>query len=431
MARAGRPLLALLWALLALPWAGAQVDRSEQLRLEAEIAEGQRLLEARLAEIDAITGELGGTEAALRARIGERDRLSGQLAELAAQRVELQAGLATLRDEVAATEARVADLDVELEQVKERVRGLLVNLHRQRASGYGTSLARADSFHDLAVKQRFVGLLAAQDVALVGELDALIAELGEARAMLTDQIASLEARERDLAANAVELEGARGRLEAVIDELRSTEAGQRAQQRSLLEAQEALAAQLNQLDRTLAQEVARLEAEERDLRRRAQEFVDDRAGRDALVAEADATRARIDNLVDPIPSPAQGYVAPLDDGVVVSRFGEGNNSYVSLQAAAAGAAVRVVRAGVVFTVAPIGANDGYLVAVRHDDTTMTVYTNLRPPVVATGDAVDRGAVLGYLGGGTLIPADVLRFYVRRTDGAGNTQFVDPGPILGL
>jgi murein DD-endopeptidase MepM/ murein hydrolase activator NlpD len=69
--------------------------------------------------------------------------------------------------------------------------------------------------------------------------------------------------------------------------------------------------------------------------------------------------------------------------------------------------------------------------VRHDATTTTVYTNLRPPVVATGDAVDPGSVLGYLGGGTLIPPDVLRFYVRRTDAGGNAVFVDPGPVLGL
>jgi murein DD-endopeptidase MepM/ murein hydrolase activator NlpD len=181
----------------------------------------------------------------------------------------------------------------------------------------------------------------------------------------------------------------------------------------------------------LAQEIARLEAEERRLRQQAQSFVDDRARQASLQAQADATRARIDNLTAPVPSPAQGYVAPLDDSVVIGRFGEGNNSFVSLRAAVEGAAVRSVRAGVVISVAPIGANDGFLVAVRHDATTTTVYTNLRPPVVVTGDAVERGAVLGYLGGGTLIPPDVLRFYVRRTDGAGNAVFVDPGPVLGI
>jgi hypothetical protein len=52
-------------------------------------------------------------------------------------------------------------------------------------------------------------------------------------------------------------------------------------------------------------------------------------------------------------------------------------------------------------------------------------------VVATGDAVDAGTVLGYLGGGALIPPDVLHFYLRRTSGDGNGVFVDPAPVLGL
>jgi murein DD-endopeptidase MepM/ murein hydrolase activator NlpD len=172
-------------------------------------------------------------------------------------------------------------------------------------------------------------------------------------------------------------------------------------------------------------------AEERRLRQQAETFVNDRSRQATLTAEADATRARIDNLTAPSPAPAAGYVSPLDQSVLVTRFGEGNNSFVSLRASTAGAAVRAVQAGVVISVAPIGANDGYLVAVRHNPTTTTVYTNLRPPVVATGDAVNAGTVLGYLGGGTLIPPDVLRFYVRRSDAGGNAVFVDPGPVLGL
>jgi hypothetical protein len=44
--------------------------------------------------------------------------------------------------------------------------------------------------------------------------------------------------------------------------------------------------------------------------------------------------------------------------------------------------------------------------------------------------VDRGQVIGFLGGGTLPPPDVLRLYVRR-DVGGREAFVDPLPVLGL
>jgi hypothetical protein len=82
-------------------------------------------------------------------------------------------------------------------------------------------------------------------------------------------------------------------------------------------------------------------------------------------------------------------VSPLDDAVVTSRFGEGNNSFVSLRADSEGAAVRAVRAGVVISVASGGVNVGHMVAVRHDATLTTVYTNLQPPVVAVGDGQRR------------------------------------------
>lgn len=427
-------LLALLLASLAaalLTLASAQVDRSEQARLEAEISAGRSQLEARRAEIAAITAELGATESVLRGRINERDALSRQLRDLEVQRNDLQRGIATLERDIARTEARVAELDADLESLKERVQGLLVNLHRQRTAGFSTPLAGAETFHDLAVQSFFVNLIAAQDVALVQELDVLLRELEAERARLQRQVSELEASVAALARNAAEVNDARIRLDAIIVELRATEAGQRAQQRSLLEAQEALEAQLGSLDRALAQEIARLQAEERRLREEAARAAANRERQQELETQADAARARIDNLTGPAPRPASGFVAPLDSSVVVSRFGERNNSFVALRAAQEGAAVRSVQGGVVISVAPIGANDGYLVAVRHDASTTSVYTNLQPPVVATGDAVNAGSILGYLGGGTLIPPDVLRFYIRRTDTAGNAVFVDPANVLGL
>jgi septal ring factor EnvC (AmiA/AmiB activator) len=426
--RLSRWLLALLLGLLP---AYAQVDRSEQARLEAEIRAGRSALERQRAEVEAITRELGATEATLADRITERDRASRELRDLEVRRADLLAGIAILEREITASEGRITAFNRDLESIKDRVQGLLLNLHRQRTAGYGTSLAGAETFHELAVRSHYVNLMAAQDVAVVQELDAVIAALEGERSRLARQVGELQGSVAALNANAQTLAQTRSRLDGLIAELRTTEAGQRAQQRALLEAQVALGAQLDNLDRALAQEIARLEAEERRLRQQAESFVSDRARQAALQAQADATRARIDNLTAPSPAPSAGYVTPLDQSAVVTRFGDGNNSFVSLRADRAGAAVRSVQSGVVVSVAPIGANDGYLVAVRHNATTTTVYTNLRPPVVATGDAVSAGTVLGYLGGGTLIPADVLRFYVRRTDSAGNAVFVDPGPVLGL
>ena len=423
--------LAALLALAPTPSAWAQVDRSEQLRLQDAIDGGQRLLESRRAQIEAITRELGELDASLREQLAERDRVANRIRELQGQRDELAREVERLQGERDAARARIAALEDDLALMEERVRGLLVNLHRSRSGGAASVLARAESFHDLRVKQYYVGLLAQQDVAVVRDLDALLRTIEAERSELEARIAELAARRDELATTVTQLEGTQVQLATLIAELESTQAGRAAQQRALLQEQDALEAELQRLDQALVQEIARLEAEERRLRQEAQEFVNDRARAEALSAQADAARARIDNLTAPTPSPTAGYVSPLDDAVVTSRFGEGNNSFVSLRASSEGAAVRSVRGGVVISVASGGVNVGYMVAVRHDDTVTTVYTNLQPPVVAVGDAVAGGEVVGYLGGSTFVPADVLRFYVRNTNAAGTAVFVDPGSVLGL
>ena len=423
--------LAALLALAPTPSAWAQVDRSEQLRLQRAIDDGQQLLESRRAEIEAITRELGELDASLREQLAERDRVANRIGDLQSQRNELARQVERLQAERDAALARIAALEDDLALMEERVRGLLVNLHRSRSGVAAGVLARAESFHDLRVKQYYVGLLAQQDVAVVRDLDALLRTIEVERAELEARIAELAARRDELASTVSQLEGTQVQLATLIAELESTQAGRAAQQRALLQQQDALEAELQRLDQALVQEVARLEAEERRLRQQAQEFVSDRARAEALSAQADAARARIDNLTAPTPAPAAGYVSPLDDAVVTSRFGEGNNSFVSLRASSEGAAVRSVRGGVVISVASGGVNVGHMVAVRHDATVTTVYTNLQPPVVAVGDAVAGGQVVGYLGGSTFVPPDVLRFYVRNTNAAGTAVFVDPGPVLGL
>ncbi len=423
--------LAALLAVTLAPHVSAQVDRSEQLRLQDAIDEGQRLLESRRAEIEAITRELGALDASLREQVAERDRVANRILELQRQRDELTAEVARLEGERDAALERIAALEADLALMEERVRGLLVNLHRSRSGRVAGVLARAESFHDLRVTQYYVGLLAQHDVAVVRDLDTLLQSIEVERSELEARIAELAARRDELAATVVQLEGTQVQLATLIAELESTQAGQRAQQRALLQGQEALEQELQRLDQALLQEIARLEAEERRLRQQAQEFVDDRARAASLSAQADQARARIDNLTSPTPAPAAGYVSPLDDAVVTSRFGEGNNSFVSLRASAAGAAARSVRGGVVISVASGGVNVGYMVAVRHDETITTVYTNLQPPVVEVGDRVSSGQVVGYLGGSTFVPPDVLRFYVRSTNAAGTAVFVDPASVLGI
>lgn len=422
-------LLAALLALVALPVV-AQVDTSVRDALEREASAYEDLLEERRAEIARLEAALGETRAELEATIAERDRVSARIADLAAQEAALESSVEALEIERRATEDAVAREEANLEALRGRIRALLVNLHRQRTGRAVNALAGAESLHDLRVKNVYLNLLSRQDVDLVADVDAQLATLAALRDDLDRQLTELATARDELTATRVEQESARSRLNALIAELDATEAGQQAQRADLMRAQQELEEELADIERRLREEIARLEEEERRLRREAARSEEDSDRRARLEEEADRTRERILALTSPQEPNDAGFVAPLDRGRLLSTYGEGNNSFVSLRAQAPGAPVYAVQSGVVIAAQSIGANDGWMLAVRHDPELTTVYTNLVEPPFVVGDRVRRGQVIGFLGGGTLPPPDVLRLYARLNTG-GREAFVDPLPILGL
>src|SRR5690606_28832341 len=108
-----------------------------------------------------------------------------------------------------------------------------------------------------------------------------------------------------------------------------------------------------------------------------------------------------------------GFVRPFDGAKLISRFGEGNNSYLGIQAPVINAAVRAVQTGRVTAITYWGANLGYMVALQHAGDMVSIYVNLRQPLVEMDATVAQGSVSGYLGGGTLTRPDVLQVYARR------------------
>lgn len=422
-------LLLLLLPLIAL--AQDQLDTSYKEQLEQDIQGYQNLYGARdeqLAEIDAT---LGRTASSLKKRIEERDRTSQDLANLRNERTTLLNELATLQEEQQATEARIIHLDANLETLELRIQSLLINLHRQRNSRFARILGQAETFHELNVKNYYLGLLALQDAALVNEINQTVRQLSEAQNTLIAQLESLRQKRAALDENEQALTGKQQDLLNIITELESSREGQLAQQRALLEEQRDLEAELADLGKKLTAEVERLKREEERLRREAAQTFVSELERSRLLREADQTRTRIDNLTRP-PSPlATGFVPPLSELTVVSAYGQGNAPFMALRAQGPNAPVLSMQEGVVIEISVVSANDGYLVAIQHSRELITVYTNLRPPQVAIGDRVERGQVIGHLGGGTLVPSDVLKLWVQVVDQSGRSAFVDPAKRLGL
>lgn len=412
--------------------AAAQVSLTspERQALEQDIARYQDLLADRQKQLAEIEKALGQTAGQLEQRIAERDRVSEQLAAKRREREQLLSRIAGLEAERAATEAQVAALDDRLASMAERIQDLLLSHYKQRGRDFTSGLATSRTFHELRVRNHYLGILAEQDADVVNELDAVLNERRAAKAQLEAQLLELQAAEADLAKAETDLAATGQRLEQVLSELNATRAGQLILQQNLLEEQTRLEGSLGDVNRQLEQEIARLRAEEEAARAAAQQYAQDREKQLELQRQADEARSRADALTAPLAPLTTGFTRPFDGAKLISRFGEGNNSYLGIQAPVNNSAVRAVQTGRVSAVTYLGANFGYMVGVQHAGGLTSVYVNLRQPLVDLGDNVQQGTVLGYLGGGTLTPPDVLQFYAQRASNSGSSPFIDPAPLLG-
>lgn len=408
----------------------AQVDLSSEARttLEGDIREYQALLEQRAQELAAIQAALGDTAASLAARIAERDSVSSELVDRRREREVVEAQIADLNAQRVETEGRITVLEGRLAEMGSRVSELLVNLYKQRGSRLGTGLSRTDSFHDLRVRNYYLGLLAEQDATVIGELDSLLYALQMEQASLDEQLVNLRDAESRLLAVETELAATATRLARIVEELNATQQGQLAQRADTLTEQTRLEQSLGDLDVQLQAEIARLRQVEAEQRQVAAQYAQDRERQIAAQREADLARNRLEVLTEPLVPLSTGFIRPVDEARLLTRYGEGSSG-VAIQAAVANASVRAVGPGIVVAVSYLGANLGYMVGIEHGGGLVTVYVNLRPPVVQAYDSVTQGQVLGYLGGGTLTPNDVLQFYARRGAG-GSGPYVDPAPLLG-
>lgn len=409
----------------------AQVDLTSDTRrsLEADIERYEQLLVDRERELREIAAALGDTSSELERRIAERDAVSAELAERRAERERVNAQIAELEGQLSQTEARIAGLNERLGELRLRVSELLVGLYKQQGNRMGSLLAQSRSFHELQVRNYYVGLLSQQDAAVIGELDSLLYALDMERQSLEQQRAALEAAEAELAAVEAELSATASRLQGIVNELNATREGQLALQQDLLTEQNRLEQSLGGLSNQLEAEIERLRQVEAENRAAAARYAQDRERRLAAERMAELARDQIDTLTRPLEPLVSGFVRPLDGGELVSRFGEANNSFITIMAPVSNAAVRAVGPGRVAALDYLGANLGYMVAVEHDGGLMSIYVNLRPPEVEVHQVVNQGQVLGYLGGGTLMRNDLLQFYARR-EAAGRAPYVDPAPLLG-
>ena len=404
-----------LFALLAL----AQDVATQEKRvrdLEAEAARAKALEQEAQARIQRLNQALARLSKRVADLLQEKARLEKEIARLEAERMALRQEIARLEEAVRETEARIAKLEKDLAALKERLQALMRSLHRERAGRY-LPLLRAQSFTDLAVRARWVGYISKQDADLVRQLQATLKALGEERERLKLLLQSLSEKERALAETQRKLEAERQNLLTTLASLRKEEEGKKALLRDALSERQRLQSALAQLQaRVLAERQRLLLLKRQEEERRRQE--------EARRKQTALRPSPAQVVVPPPPLPATvGRLAfPVPGGRVVVPYGQ-EGPFQVIAGPVPGSPVQAAADGYVAGVLYL-PNLGYTVMLVHTETLSTVYTNLQEPLVAEGQKVSRGQLLGYTGGGLLIRPEELEFRVAARVGE-ETRFVDP------
>ncbi len=384
--------LLLILLLLALPVVNAQtsIEELNQAIKQAEQLRQQRLAAAR--EAEARIKQLG---AEVQRKLRELNAIGRDITRLENEKRELSKSIDGLEKQVDATEKEIAQLEDRLGRLKTRMTRLVEKLYRERAGRY-LPLLRAETFTDLLMRAGWVQYLGASDVKLVETLTALVRELQTARERLLRLVEELtrkkSAREERIAA----LEKKKAQYQRVLAELKKKKASEEVRVVELNKAAEELERQMQDLATKLEAEKKRLEEERR--RREAEARA---AGRMPVF---DVPRELIGRLLFPVPG-----------GRIVSPFGADNNTWQVITAGQDYAPVRAAAAGQVYAAAYY-ANYGWTVIILHSDNLLTRYVNLQEPLVRTGDIVEQGQIIGYLGGSAMIPPNEMWFSVLLSKG---------------
>ncbi len=360
--------------------------------LEEELRRAEALKKAQAAEAARVQAELKNLDAQTQALLKKLAATNRELTRLTREIERLKARIEALKKEIARLEKELSERSRALEARKRELARLLDLLWRQRASGQ-LPVVRATSFTELAVKNRWLSALGAAELRLAQRVKAEAEEL-----------ASLKRKREALLAD----------LKRALAERRQKEARLKAQKAELKK----LLAQLNRHKKAKAIKLAELQ--------KAQAQLNAEIERLQKAIEEERRRARERALG--VPKELVGRLLfPVAGGRILLRYGEQGSEFEWIKAPRPGAPVRAAARGQVIAVVYYG-NVGWAVMIQHSENLFTQYVNLQTPLVETGDVVEQGEVIGYLGGGALIPPDVLWFRVAVRKN-GRFYYVDPEPYF--
>jgi murein DD-endopeptidase MepM/ murein hydrolase activator NlpD len=423
---------------IALVTAFAQTTSKQLEQLQRDLRAAQTARDNQAARANTLEGEIRNLSAQENRLAGQVKALNERLTKLETEREFVQGQLNKTQKKSDALELEIKTLSAKIDYQKIQVSRLIVSLDRERSNRYVKLLARAENAFDLAVKTKDLDTIQDVNLNVIQELKTNVAQRNAKNLEYVAVIAKLNEYQRKLEAKRVDITKNRTQLNSSIAQLRQTQAGRKVLLLQAIRAQQAASAQASSIfqgivkERQRLAEIRRQRAEEARRRRLAEEKRKrEEAARIAAIRDAqererqkqfEAQRQSQANAeieaIKPIPLPASigRLLFPISGGRITSDFGE-EGDWMTITASQAGAPVLAAADGQIMAVRLQGANYGYSILIAHTDSfdVITGYSNLQAPLVGFGQSIRAGQVIGYTGGGTLIPANDLHFSVARNN----------------
>lgn len=393
-----RPLAFGLAILLVFSWAlplraDDAADQLAEVRRELADVEGQ--IHAARTEASEIGRRVAAARDVLDAAIREYQAAAARVEEIAAQVAETETRVAVLEGERAALEEALARTELELTASKTRLEEQAVLMYMEASSVPSFTYLAQDTVAEAAAALTYASNIYARDDSIFASYEILKREETRLR--------------EDLLIRKAEAEAELAQLEELQEEL---------------EAEEAHAAEVRARAEREAEEVESLLGEINASIRAAEKH------KDGLEADARALEAEIQSRQDP-EGDQPGILSWPIRGRVSSPFGYRIHPIFGTRRfhtgididASTGDPIKASESGTVILAGSYGGY-GRAVVIDHGGGMATLYAHQSSLAVSSGDQVERGEVIGYVGCTGYCTGPHLHFEVRI-----NGKFVDPMDYL--
>ena len=344
----------------------------------AELLKGLQALRADQAVIKSRSDKL---EAQIAKNKQTTQNLIKQKADLDQQMEISRQSINNLNEQIQQYSLLIAQKQVELEESTEKEHRLQAQyktrLRTMEESGkisYWSILFQASSFSDLLDRVDMIREIAKSDQIILDQIAEATKAVSREKEELEEQMSSLQETEKELAEKQKELEE------------------QREQSNQLL-------IQMQKEAAALSEEYKAAEAEENRIREQVKQAETDYYNQLSKEQVANlSTQNAANNKVD-------GFIFPLaySNGVTCA-YGKRTHPIYGYQGfhygvdlgSSNGTAIYAAKSGTV-TLATYGEANGYYVSISHGDGYSTLYAHMTNYIVAKGDYVKQGQVIGYVG----------------------------------